>query len=198
MQTAPFFAAEALRKYDLPGPRYTSYPAAPHFGPHFDAAMLREYIRCSNAEPIPRELSLYVHVPYCFSPCFYCGCTPGLSCLINFSGDVAVRNMRRDGKAWRVGIESCGRIGSAARVVQLSRGALATSGDSRRFVFRGGNRYSHILDARTGWPVRNALHSITVAADTCTQAGTLTTLAMLQGGNAEHLLKSSGMQYWLQ
>jgi oxygen-independent coproporphyrinogen-3 oxidase len=36
--------------------------------------MLREYIRCSNAEPIPRELSLYVHVPYCFSPCFYCGC----------------------------------------------------------------------------------------------------------------------------
>jgi thiamine biosynthesis lipoprotein len=123
---------------------------------------------------------------------------PGLSCLINFGGDVAVRNMRRDGKAWRVGIESCGRIGSAARVVQLSRGALATSGDSRRFVFRGGNRYSHILDARTGWPVRNAPHSITVAADTCTQAGTLTTLAMLQGGNAEQLLKSSGMQYWLQ
>jgi oxygen-independent coproporphyrinogen-3 oxidase len=74
MQTAPFFAAEALRKYDLPGPRYTSYPAAPDFGPHFDEAMLREYIRCSNAEPIPRELSLYVHVPYCFSPCFYCGC----------------------------------------------------------------------------------------------------------------------------
>ncbi|HEV8332765.1 MAG TPA: oxygen-independent coproporphyrinogen III oxidase [Steroidobacteraceae bacterium] len=74
MKTAPFFAAAALRKYDLPGPRYTSYPTAPHFGPHFDEAMLREYIRCSNAEPIPRELSLYVHVPYCFSPCFYCGC----------------------------------------------------------------------------------------------------------------------------
>ena len=73
------------------------------------------------------------------------------------------------------------RIGTAARVVHLSRGALATSGDSRRFVFRDGHRYSHILDARTGWPVRNAPHSITVAADTCTQAGTLTTLAMLQG-----------------
>jgi oxygen-independent coproporphyrinogen-3 oxidase len=74
MTTAPLFAAEVLRKYDLPGPRYTSYPTAPHFGSHFDEAMLREYIRCSNAEPIPRELSLYVHVPYCFSPCFYCGC----------------------------------------------------------------------------------------------------------------------------
>ena len=123
---------------------------------------------------------------------------PGLSCLINFGGDVAVRNSRQDGKPWRVGIESCARMGTAQRVVQLSHGALATSGDSRRFVFRGGHRYSHILDARTGWPVRNAPHSITVAADTCTQAGTLTTLAMLQGKHAENMLQASGLQYWLQ
>jgi thiamine biosynthesis lipoprotein len=123
---------------------------------------------------------------------------PGLSCLINFGGDVAVRHARRDGKAWRVGIESCARAGTAQRVVQLSRGALATSGDSRRFVFRDGHRYSHILDARTGWPVRNAPRSITVAADTCTQAGTLTTLAMLQGANAQSMLRESGVQFWLQ
>jgi oxygen-independent coproporphyrinogen III oxidase len=74
MTATPLFAADMLRKYDLPGPRYTSYPTAPHFGRHFDEAMLREYIRRSNAEPIPRALSLYVHVPYCLSPCFYCGC----------------------------------------------------------------------------------------------------------------------------
>jgi FAD:protein FMN transferase len=123
---------------------------------------------------------------------------PGLSCLINFGGDVAVRNARQDGKTWRVGIESHARMGAADRVVQLSQGALATSGDSRRFVFRGGHRYSHILDARTGWPVRNAPHSITVAADTCTQAGTITTLAMLQGENAEQMLRTSGMRYWIQ
>jgi oxygen-independent coproporphyrinogen-3 oxidase len=36
--------------------------------------MLREHVRLSNAWPIPRRLSLYVHVPFCFSPCFYCGC----------------------------------------------------------------------------------------------------------------------------
>ena len=123
---------------------------------------------------------------------------PGLSCLVNFGGDVAVRNARQNGKPWRVGIESHARKDTAQRVVQLSRGALATSGDSRRFVFCGGRRYSHILDARTGWPVRNAPHSITVAADTCTQAGTLTTLAMLKGQDAETLLKASGAQYWLQ
>jgi FAD:protein FMN transferase len=123
---------------------------------------------------------------------------PGLSCLINFGGDVAVRNPRQDGQPWRVGIENCVRVGTAQRVVHLARGALATSGDSRRFVLRGGYRYSHILDARTGWPVRNAPHSITVAADTCTQAGTLTTLAMLQGQKAEEMLRASGVQYWVQ
>jgi oxygen-independent coproporphyrinogen-3 oxidase len=68
------FDAATLRRYDKPGPRYTSYPTAPQFGPHFNEAMVREHIRRSNAEPIPRQLSLYVHIPYCFSPCFYCGC----------------------------------------------------------------------------------------------------------------------------
>jgi thiamine biosynthesis lipoprotein len=123
---------------------------------------------------------------------------PGLSCLINFGGDVAVRSARQYDEPWRVGIESFAGTGAAERVVKLSRGALATSGDSRRFVCRDGHRYSHILDARTGWPVRNAPHSITVAADTCTQAGTVTTLAMLQGENAEQMLRESGLQYWLQ
>jgi oxygen-independent coproporphyrinogen-3 oxidase len=68
------FDAQVLRRYDRPGPRYTSYPTAPQFGPHFNSDMLRSYIRQSNAEPIPRDLSVYVHVPFCSSPCFYCGC----------------------------------------------------------------------------------------------------------------------------
>ena len=74
MTTAYRFDADLIRKYDKSGPRYTSYPTAPQFGPSFDEGMLREYIKRSNADPIPRRLSLYVHVPYCFSPCFYCGC----------------------------------------------------------------------------------------------------------------------------
>ena len=123
---------------------------------------------------------------------------PGVSCLVNFGGDVAVVNARRDGQPWRVGIECADRLGTPAQVVQLHRGGIATSGDSRRFIVSRGQRYSHILDARTGWPVRNAPHSVTVTADTCTQAGSLTTLAMLQGANAEAFLKSSGMRYWLQ
>lgn len=123
---------------------------------------------------------------------------PGLSCLINFGGDVVVRNPRRDGQPWRVGIEASEHAEKALRIVHLSRGGLATSGDSRRFVLRQGNRYSHIIDARTGWPVSNAPHSVTVAADTCTQAGGLTTLAMLQGAGCEDFLRASAVKYWIQ
>ncbi len=63
-----------LGRYDKPGPRYTSYPSALQFSQDFTAADLRREAMRSNEEPIPRDLSLYVHVPYCFSPCFYCGC----------------------------------------------------------------------------------------------------------------------------
>lgn len=74
MSTTTLFDPALLSRYDQPGPRYTSYPSAPHFTPAFTSAELRRHARRSNEEPIPRDLSLYVHVPYCFSPCFYCGC----------------------------------------------------------------------------------------------------------------------------
>ncbi len=63
-----------LRRYDEFGPRYTSYPTAPQFHTEFDEASLRKHARRSNDELIPRPVSIYIHVPYCFSPCFYCGC----------------------------------------------------------------------------------------------------------------------------
>jgi oxygen-independent coproporphyrinogen III oxidase len=65
------FDADLLRRYDRPGPRYTSYPTAPQFRPCADDAHLRQAF--ARAQP-DRPLSLYVHVPYCSSPCFYCGC----------------------------------------------------------------------------------------------------------------------------
>jgi oxygen-independent coproporphyrinogen-3 oxidase len=74
MTTLFTFDGDLVRKYDKPGPRYTSYPTAPQFGAGFKEAALREHIKRSNEEPIPRQLSLYLHVPYCYSPCFYCGC----------------------------------------------------------------------------------------------------------------------------
>jgi len=74
MTMALDFDAQVLRRYDKPGPRYTSYPSAPQFSTRFTDADFRRQVARSNQEPIPRRLSLYVHVPFCFSPCFYCGC----------------------------------------------------------------------------------------------------------------------------
>ena len=74
MNTHLEFDADLLRRYDRPGPRYTSYPSAPQFSTRFTDTDFRRQAARSNQEPIPRDLSLYVHVPFCFSPCFYCGC----------------------------------------------------------------------------------------------------------------------------
>lgn len=120
------------------------------------------------------------------------------SCLVNFGGDVAVRHRRNDRAAWRVGVEAASAPGSAVGLIQLHQGGLATSGDSRRYVLASGKRYSHILDARTGWPVTDAPRSVTVAAGTCTQAGALSTLAMLNGAGARDFLERQHTQFWLQ
>ena len=74
MLTHHSFDADLLRRYDRTGPRYTSYPTAPQFSDGFGEAGFRDAAARSNAEPIPRRLSLYAHIPFCFSPCFYCGC----------------------------------------------------------------------------------------------------------------------------
>jgi oxygen-independent coproporphyrinogen-3 oxidase len=74
MHDLPKFDAALIRRHDRPGPRYTSYPSAPQFTPDFSASQLIEQARCTNEPALKRPLSLYLHIPYCFSPCFYCGC----------------------------------------------------------------------------------------------------------------------------
>lgn len=71
------FDPELLRRHDRPGPRYTSYPTAPHFHDGYGQSQLQAAIARSNTSA--RPLSLYVHVPYCTSPCFYCGCNRVIS-----------------------------------------------------------------------------------------------------------------------
>jgi oxygen-independent coproporphyrinogen III oxidase len=75
MSALPVFDAELLRRHERLGPRYTSYPTVPQFGPNFGPAQLREQVARSNGPPGRRPLSLYAHIPFCLSPCFYCGCT---------------------------------------------------------------------------------------------------------------------------
>ena len=64
-------------------------------------------------------------------------------------------------------------------------------------MLRGGTRYGHILDPRTGWPIERAPRSVTVAAGSCTQAGMLATFAMLRGAAAESFLKDQDVKFWI-
>lgn len=124
--------------------------------------------------------------------------TAGLPLLVNFGGDIAVSQPRRNGEAWKVGIEACQRPESAQGLVAIRSGGIATSGDSRRFILANGKRYSHILNPKTGWPVEHSPHAVTVLSDSCTQAGILSTLAMLHGKQAEQFLQNEQVQYWIQ
>jgi len=65
---------ELLAKYDKAGPRYTSYPTAPHFNESFDADAYLAEVERSNAEESERPLSLYFHLPFCDTMCYFCGC----------------------------------------------------------------------------------------------------------------------------
>ena len=117
--------------------------------------------------------------------------------LVNFGGDLRCTGAAPASGAWQVGIESLAKPGQPAKRIELTSGALATSGDARRAIVIDGKRYGHILDARTGWPAPGAPRSITVAAPTCSQAGSFSTLAMLHGADAEAFLRAENLRYWL-
>jgi thiamine biosynthesis lipoprotein len=117
--------------------------------------------------------------------------------LINFGGDLRANRAPVHGP-WQVGIERPEKFGEASKILELERGALATSGDARRYLLKDGVRFGHILDPRTGWPVAGAPRSVTVGASSCTEAGLLATLALLQGDRAKEFLEQEGVRYWLE
>jgi thiamine biosynthesis lipoprotein len=123
----------------------------------------------------------------------------GVTCMINFGGDLIAQGVPelrgRKSSGWMVGIESLTGT-HASKMISLASGAIATSGDTRRFVEHDGKRFGHILDARSGWPVVDAPRSVTVVAPSCTQAGMLATFAMLMGKGAEAFLISQNVRHW--
>jgi len=68
------FDAELMRRYGGEGPRYTSYPTALQFREGIDAVAYESAAVTSVGSLQNQPLSVYVHIPFCFSPCFYCGC----------------------------------------------------------------------------------------------------------------------------
>ncbi|HAA41193.1 MAG TPA: oxygen-independent coproporphyrinogen III oxidase, partial [Pseudomonas sp.] len=72
--TAFEFDRALVHKYDRPGPRYTSYPTAPQFNSAFALDDYHQAVRASHQLAAPKALSVYIHIPFCQSLCYYCGC----------------------------------------------------------------------------------------------------------------------------
>ena len=104
--------------------------------------------------------------------------------LVEIGGEVYARGRRKDGNAWRVGINRPDRhaaFNDVYRAVPLTDRAMATSGDYRIYFQIDNQTYAHILDPRTGWPVTNGVVSATVVAANCTVADGLATALMVMG-----------------
>lgn len=114
--------------------------------------------------------------------------------LVNFGGDLRARGPRADGSQWQIGVEKV--TAGQVELIELGTAAVATSGDSQRFLLRDGVRYSHILDPRSGWPVTDAPRAVTVVASSCLQAGIFSTLALMMGSEAEEFLAAQDVQFW--
>ena len=117
--------------------------------------------------------------------------------LLDFGGDIRVLGPHPDGTPWSIGVRHPRSPDVALGSLQVASGAVATSGDYERFMEVGGRRYCHVLNPLTGWPV-SGLSSVTVVADHCLLAGTVSTIAMLKEGGGKRWLDASAFQHhWM-
>ena len=103
--------------------------------------------------------------------------------LVEIGGEVRVGDAPAEARAWGVGIDlpDLGTAGTARATLSLTHAAVSTSGTHRNGFEVGGVRYSHILDPRDGWPIRNGMLLATVVAPDATLADALSTALLVLG-----------------
>lgn len=116
--------------------------------------------------------------------------------LVNLGGDVRVIGPAPDGAPWRIAVQDPrGRPGATVARLDVTSGAMATSGDYERYFVVGGRRYCHVMDPRSGWPVDH-WQSVSVVAPLAVAAGACATVAMLQPvEEALEFLRTQGLRY---
>lgn len=114
--------------------------------------------------------------------------------VINLGGDVRVLGPRPFGEPWRVGIRHHRVRDGVASLVEIERGALASSGDYERCIVVDGVHYGHILNPKTGWPATE-LAAVSVIAPLCLVAGSAATIAMLKDDGGIEWLHELGLPH---
>jgi FAD:protein FMN transferase len=101
------------------------------------------------------------------------------NCLVNFGGDLRAVGGHHNGDPWEVGISHPNEPSKPFTIYRLKDASLASSGDYQRFMVLKNQRYSHILNPKTGFPVQGDIRAVTVVAKKCADAGVLATLGMI-------------------
>ena len=114
--------------------------------------------------------------------------------MVEIGGEVVCHGHNPKGQPWNIGVskptEGAAPDGSDGLqgIITLSDAAMATSGNYRNFYYKGGRKYAHTIDPRTGYPVQHELLSATVLAPTCAMADAYATSFMVLGLDSAKLL----------
>ena len=117
--------------------------------------------------------------------------------LVDLGGDIKIIGPHPDEAPWSVGIQHPRRPDAVMATLEVTRGAVATSGDYERYLEIDGRRYCHIVSPRTGRPVQG-LAGVSVFAEECVVAGSATTIAMLMEERGPAWLEEVGLPHvWM-
>ena len=105
--------------------------------------------------------------------------------LVELGGELKAKG-KKNNEDWKVGIDQPSEMQQSVErkleaIINLNNKALATSGNYRKFYEEGGQKFSHIIDPRTGYPAKQNLLSATVIADDCITADAYATAFMIMG-----------------
>ena len=113
---------------------------------------------------------------------------------VNLAGDMRFLGHKPSGEPWLIGIQDPRHPDQVIATLPMSHGGLATSGDYERYFESNGQRYCHVLNPLTGWPVKH-WRTVSVTAPLAVLAGCTTTMAMLKEAQGLSFLKSTGFDF---
>lgn len=114
--------------------------------------------------------------------------------IINLGGDIKIIGPHPDGSPWKISIRHPRKPGAVLRTLLLDSGALASSGDYERCITLEGIRYGHVLNPKTGWPVRH-MAAVSVVGDFCVVAGSASTIGMLKAQQGPQWLQELSLPH---
>jgi thiamine biosynthesis lipoprotein len=117
--------------------------------------------------------------------------------LVDLAGDMAVVGCKPNNEPWQVGVRDPENPNTPVSIIPLSHGAIATSGYYERYMMVDGQRYCHILNPKTGWPVQYCA-TVSIVSERCIVSGSLATIAMLKQQDAVNWLTEMQANFFLQ